>query len=450
MLPQLAEKLLKRLELNDERAAVVTFSEHWEVLGRFGAMERIGLANSSDHELTTLFRDICMGLSRIRGTELKQVGLPSGASVDLYLIAEAKHWHVLLVDVSELVEQLRDAQQRAQDAELERYRMGQEARRVKARAQSAGEQREEIRARLAMVLAEREVWRRHILGGDTEDAAFMRARFDELCGNAGAPCALESLKRWLKCAFKSEFDADRLRWQGETRGSLPREALLALAYALLIALKRSGAAVVLEVRSDEHASVLSIADRAQDFSLRESEALWQGRLADEALEDEAEFTTLLLFALGQHVKNHHGRVTRHWSEALRMRLTLSFAEQAPSEAAPILRLPNRVAFVAERLPSGNRNACQLALEALNIEVEEFSQPPELAALMPFEVVLVAPESFAGAAKRLAYQLRSYGFKGRMVALDHVPASAGMKSTFDAFFSAGSDLESLRLAVGRPE
>jgi len=457
-LPVLAQRYLQRLEVPEQRAAVISFSEHWLVLGRFGELARIGLESLDDAALVDLFRDLCIGLSRVRGSALKHLGLPNGAPVDLYLLSEAKHWHVLLVDVADTVENLREFQQRAQDAELARYQKSKEVRLHSAAKLQDAAQLALAAAEIARLEAERALLLRHIQACRHAPALVRQLALvvDMMLAPADAAISGAQWLAWLQAAFADELNQGRLQCQAFAPELLwSGDQLAAMLWSLLAALARADKAPVrVECKSDASANYWLVHDDGPDYPPALSEALWDAQAPDWQSIAVERYLASWLFACGAALARQHGRATRHWSPALRMRLTLSWPPQLPQADSPAQislprRLPSRVAIIDAQ--EGRSVLLAVALRRMGCTVTVHAEIPNAPeACRDSECLILDPELGNGQGGRYAFQLRGLGWTGRLLALGALPKAPILKQLFNGVMPAYADQDALFESVALPE
>lgn len=472
-LPEIVRKHLERNGLAAADCASLRFDPDWALAGRHGAQQRLGLDTLDDERLAEAFRDVCIGLSRVRGTFLPQVELPTGGVADLHLVAEADHFHAVLIDVRAAVEQARAHQQALQDSKLELYERRRELIDSRARLKRA---QLDLRAAQSALVLERELaqqrdWQQQAVRETIADAlgtlatqprtlALAQARVQDALARLDAPEPIRPAELSVLADRVAAAAGTLARRRGlgfELRTEKRSEAGLRLPAASTLAILTAAVAQALwrtpqgrveaELRWDGMVLRLKVSDRAPDLDNRQRQQLWEQRLP--GADDPPDAASL--FALGHWLREAGGRVTLEAREGGNQ-LTLSISHiRGDGE-------------VTERLPGGGRvllcgaesallQQLDDALEPLGIQLEAIGGDAALAehALLnpPDAVLLALPRAQAA---KLAFKLRGRGFAGRLVlVVDGVPGegSTPKQSGLDAELAWPASRDALLRAIHGP-
>lgn len=473
-LPEAVGRHLERNGLNPSDCAALSFAADWSLTGRSGAQARLGLEAVSDQRVIEAFREVCVGLSRVRGTFLPQVELPTGGVADLHLVAEADRFHAVLIDVRAAVEQARAHQQALQDAKLELYERRRELVDVRSKLKRA---QAELRTAQTRLVLERELalqseWQlsaaREVIADALGSLAqqprtlpLAQARVQEALGrlevrDSERPLPLATLADRVAAAAATLARQRGLGFElrqenrSELSLKLPLTSTLAtLTSAVAQALWRTPQGrVEAELRWDGIVLRLKVSDRGPELNNQQRQQLWEQRLPT-AEEGPAAAT---LFALGWWLREAGGRVTME-TVAGGSVLTLSLS-------------PGRLdGEVTERMGGGGRvwlcgadagllHQLDDALEPLGIQLEALDADTALAEhalLNPPDALLLALPP--GQSAKLAFKLRGRGFRGRLVLLltDADPGTPALpaQSGLDAQLAWPATREALLRAIRGP-
>ena len=86
-LPRAITDYLNRAAIAPIDSLLLSFDENWQWLGYAGELARFSLEQTPAQEIASLLKALCIGLPRVRGAVLKQIGLPNGRFVDLHLFS---------------------------------------------------------------------------------------------------------------------------------------------------------------------------------------------------------------------------------------------------------------------------------------------------------------------------------------------------------------------------
>lgn len=482
------QRLLEHLHIDSEQVVVLSFSADWVLQGASGALSRLGLDQLDEQQLSQTFKDVCVGLSRLRGTHLPQLELPAGGVADLHLLAEASVFHAVLIDVRESVELARSAQQTLQELKLEvmartrevveaRQRLGQSRQRLtELQGQLLVQQQADVavRAQLAalQVELERELEQVSVrLSG--ESAALLPARRALAAAARLGPLltqlqAAPTLLQEAALQQRERVDLDQLvagcvdgatqlaRERGlgfelrlnrrSTEVPLFNTALLrqicscTLNQALL---RCPSGRIQAQLRWEGGVLKLLVTAPGTGFSEAERAALW-----DAAIADPADPVQGALLALGALLRKVTGRATSETLPEGEHCLTVSVAQAA------------RDGEITERLVSGGRvwllieNAAQLALAqqrlhelGLDVEVRGADKVLELALRYAPDAILI--DSALDDAVRLAFQLKGRGYRGRVLALGMPADSPVARASFDSVVGSALEPDALLRAIRGP-
>ena len=450
--PAEVSKYLARVGLSETDVCVLSFDEAWALEGSHGELARFGLAELDGEQLGTLFQEICLGLSRVRGAELKQVSLPNGSAVDLYLFSAPDCVHVMLLDVQAEMDEAREWQQSAQETKLRSYEKSRELRSNRARIDNLRQEFDALKVTYTLFRT---------------TVAVLAGEFGALAGQTGehALAVASSLAAVLPFkAPQSGADLDlstlvaRLRQvtginvlvsgrNSETPTLSEPEIRATLLAALQQAkLRATGAAIKATLIWDGTSLLFSVFDGGADFTTAQRLALWEGQLP----KDECDELTAHLLVLGARLRAACGRVTARWTAERGMQLTLSVRNVLPPVYERTRALPPvGSGFWLLTAAENWRQAGSHALEAAGFGVElhaEVDALLERAVLDPPIAVFVDPTLQQGAGAKFAFQLRAQGFTGRIVSLGEFKGGPALRAAFNSELRWPVTDEQLRAAL----
>lgn len=486
--PPLVQRLLEQLKVDPQHVAVLSFSDRWELQTQAGALALLGLDGLDQAALSTSFREMCIGLSRLRGTHLPQVEIPSGSVVDLHLVAEATLFHAVLIDVRDSVESARVAQQTLQNLKLEvmartrevvetrqklsatRQRNVELQRQLLVQQQAAAS----VRAQLAALHVEllRELEQVSVRVSKESGAllpskralavgqrlpnllAQLNAAPLLLAGNA-PPRERLDLEQLAAVCIDSATQMARERGLGfelrvnrrSTETPLLNSALLRVLYsaAMAQAMYRcsAGQRVDAEIRWDGSGLKLEVTAPVPAFTEVQRACLWELQIAD-----PTDAVQACLLAAGCLLRHAGGRATADALNPATQRLTISVAQAA------------RDGEVTERLFSGGRvwllggSEAQVALAQqrltdLGFEFEQVEAEGLNAAALRQVPDAVLIDTQLEDAVRLAFQLKGRGYRGRILALGSPIDSPVARASFDATVAPAMEPDQLVRAIRGP-
>lgn len=500
-LPPRVLRLLEQQALAADGVLVLSFDAQWQVLELTGPADAYGLAETDRAALGERFREVCIGLSRVRGTYLPQVELPGGAVVDLYLVAEATLFHAVLVDVRGQVEQARGVQQAVQEARLE----------VAAKVRESVE----LRRQLARVRAEAEALK-GIQALQQQHLHAVRAQLDGLQvalnheldsvlrqSPEASPLRMGARRAW-ECAERLRLLSDSLRVLAlpdaaepnaagsiatdssaspgsgaaldleamlapvvDAIGSLARQAgigfllrpkrrdsigpsgwpaaqlRLLVHHALAQAVLRTPSGhVEADLSWDGQMLKLKVVHTAAAYDSAERACLWDGALPNPTRPAQG-----ALYALGRCQRALGGRITLGDSTATDPELLLSLAQPAALGAEITQRLPQGgLVFLVSTDENLARRIGQRLADAGH-EVEPALPGPALIdAARTRAPVAILLDAALEHTVRTAFQLKSQGYAGRIVVLGPLPDSPAARSSVDMRLSTDPDPQALQQAL----
>lgn len=430
-LPAAVAKFIQREGLHASAMASVSFDPNWQLLGRNGAQEALGLAGLSDAALGTLLRDVCSGWSKLHGPPIAQLTLPNGSACELHLIAERDRFHALLLDRREQIEAVRALQQAAQDNALSAQERGKQLRAANRQIKLLTQEREALKTLLACERAQR------LLAPATAPASGLRP--DALHARALALLAPLARER----AVRLEFDvaaisrAPLLEVSAQTALGLP---VYGVSQALLRA--RAGDVVKATLRCSSDALQLSVNDSGPAHSVAQRALIWES--APPSITADA--CELALYMLGTLTRQAAGRVTLP-----------ADSNGAVSLIASVPRTPQITERVGSKQISlrgyslvllGETDSWREQLSALHASVaawalHEDSLNDVLAA--DAGALLIRPGIHGTLAKRMVFKLRAKGFAGRIIGIAAgAPSGAAW---WDAWLLEPLDPAALKIALG---
>jgi hypothetical protein len=434
---------------------ILHVDEDWHYLGHHGDLARFDLQNMPAPELSALLKTLCIGLPRVRGTELKYVGLPNGRFVDLHLFSSKGAVHILFLDVREEVEKTRVWQQSAQETELKSYEKTREIRKQRTSLADVRKQRDQLAWALALAQARASVLRHELfavsqLGPELMAAAFERVDRQSALTRTAKSCTLEDVALALEKRVIAQISLTRNRTDQRPIYADPQACAVALLPLLMFAHRRAGTATPMlaaTLKLERDTLLLSAHCGLADLSKQESALAWERKLQDARWPAEGSGKTntlwspsdLALVLCAEHQLSLGARMTRQFAPDQGLSLVLSIPLPMPTATLPLPVTPprTRVALaVGARcwlisLDASLREIVGSAIEPRGLVLESGPHPDAFAAQLqskPPQVLLIDPQ-LPGATK-LGFSARSAGFKGLIVALRSFTGGAAIKAAFD--------------------
>jgi hypothetical protein len=486
--PPSVQRLLTQLDVDTERVAMLSFSASWELMTHSGALLRLGLDTLSADDLSTAFKDICIGLSRLRGTHLPQLELPSGGTVDLHLVAEPTLFHAVLIDVRESVEAARAAQQALQNVKLEvmtRIREVAEARQklTVARQRNSELQRQllvqqqcsaAVRAQLAALHVElqREIEQVSVRA-TAESGMLLAARRAQAASERLAPLLAQltatptlllssapirervDLEQLAALCIDGATQLAREHGQGfemrlnrrSTEIPLFNTALLRVIVCCAITQAQlrcsAGLRVDVQLRWDGSSLKLDVTAPVAQYTEAERACLWDSLIAD-----PADPVLACLLALGVVLQRVQGRATVASINATQQCLSLSVAQASrDGDVTERLFTGGRVWLLAADTAQAEVAEQRLLDLGFAVEMREFEGLIDAALRHVPDAVLI--DSALEGAVRSAFQLKGRGYRGRVLALGTPPDTAVARSSFDATIPLSMEPDALVRAIRGP-
>jgi len=430
-LPLAVSRHIERENLQGSAAASFSFSANWQLLGRNGQLQALGLESLSDAAASTLLRDVCSGLAKLHGPPIAQLTLPNGTACELHLIAESDRFHTLLLDRRAQIEALRTLQQASQEHALSALARGKQLKLARVRIAELTRERDALRSTLARERAKR-LLRLATPELHAQTPTLLHARVQALV----APLAQARAVR-LELELNASLDAPLHELDPEAALGLP-------VYAIVQALLRasSGSTVKATLRVSARALQISVKDSGPALSEAERAWLWQ----EPAPGADGDDLALALYAMNALCREGNGRVTLP-----------AEADAAVTLSASLPRIvhiterstPNTLALDGQRLALwGDFTALtsELTQAGATLELHEFAESalPALNAANP-PALLVRPGTQTTLAKRLIFKLRALGFGGRVIALSATPPAGA--AWWDAWLLEPLEIVALRIALG---
>jgi hypothetical protein len=459
-LPRSVQLHLSRVSIDATETLLLSFDEQWRWLEYVGALERFALELIAPLELAELIKALCIGLPRVRGAELRHVGLPNGRAVDLHVFSAKARVHVLLLDVREEVEKTRVWQQSAQETELRSYEKTREIRKQRVSLASLKIAREELSWELALSRAQLSLIRHELLahaGADTtvQREVFTRATSRLPLARAAQRTDLQAIADALKKRIPGQISL-----QIESKASFfanPADCAHVFLPLLMFAHARFGAHTpLLAAKLDfESQSIrLSVQAGMHDLSNTESQLLWSRKLpqlGSVAQVQSLDAAQLAIVLCADRLQAGQARMTRNFHAeqglSLTMSVSLEIAEQhdganVAQRTRVALAVGARVCFLGLNASLGAM--VQTTVQARGLAFEQVFQPEALHALAKDRApqAIVLDSELPGVGK-LAFSLRAQGFSGLLIALTPLQAGAAVLSAFDFIgqraLDASSDL-----------
>ncbi len=459
ILPRAIEDYLSRAAIAPVDSLLLSFDENWRWLGYVGDLARFGLAQTPTEEIATLLKALCIGLPRVRGAALKQIGLPNGRFVDLHLFSSKSGVHVLLLDAREEVEKTRVWQQSAQETELKSYEKTRELRKQRSSLGEVRKERDVLAWALALAQARSGQLRHELFAtGAAIDAlaeALERTERNAPLIRSATTCHLEAVAHALEKLSVAQISLTRNRNDVRPIAANAAACASALLPLLMFAHRRASLSTpqlsaTLQLENDSLR--LSAFCGSNDLTARESGLAWERKLPASTYRTEqidAGFaptwspSDLALVLCAQRQASMGARLTRQFEPTLGLTLVLSVplpkgTDAETFELSPIAVPRTRVALaVGARcwLLSLDQALTQIvgtAVESRGLELEQPIYVDGLLAqlkLNPPQALLIDP-NLPGAPK-FAFSARSAGFNGLIIALRPVTGGAAIKAAFDA-------------------
>jgi hypothetical protein len=482
-LPRSVQLHLSRASIDATEALLLSFDEQWRWLEYVGALDRFALELIAPLELAELIKALCIGLPRVRGAELRHVGLPNGRAVDLHVFSAKARVHVLLLDVREEVEKTRVWQQSAQETELRSYEKTREIRKQRVSLASLKIAREELSWELALSRAQLSLIRHELLAHAGADAIVQREVFSR--ATSSLPLARATTRTDLQAiadALKKCIPG-QISLQIESKASFfanPVDCAHVFLPLLMFAHARFGTNtpfLAAKLMHESQCIKLSVQSGMHDLNNAESQLLWDrklpqlGSVAEVHRLDAAQLAIVLC---AERLRTGQARITRSFEAELGLYLTMSLlleptereAEtQTVQKTRVALAVGARVCFLGfdehrattesqvarsavdkhESALSGTQDTTLATLvratvQARGLIFEQVFQPESLRdiakAHAPQAIVL---DSHLPGVGKLAFTLRAQGFHGLLIALSPVTAGAAVLSAFDFICQKPTDL-----------
>jgi hypothetical protein len=453
--PAMVRAYLRDASVAVADSLVLHVDEQWNYLGHQGDLARFDLQNVQVTELSALLKVLCIGLPRVRGTELKHVGLPNGRFVDLHLFSSKGAVHVLFLDVRVEVEKTRVWQQSAQETELKSYEKTREIRKQRGTLSELRKQRDQLAWALALTQARASVLRHELFaagqfGPEHIAAALERADRHGALNRSMQTCLLEDIALALEKLAIAQINLTRQRNDQRPVYADPQQCAIALLPLLMFAHRRAGTntpMLAAALKFERDTLLLSAHCGMQDLSRAESALAWERKLQDPKWPTEANAkvtglwspSDLALVLCAERQQSMGARMTRQYAPDTGLSLTLSLPVPAAVsiETTAIAPARTRVALaVGARCwlvstDGALREIAATAIEPRGLVLEYCPQPEVLMAQLkanPPQVLLIDPQ-LSGAAK-FAFSARSAGFNGMVVALRPFTGGAAIKAAFD--------------------
>jgi hypothetical protein len=482
VLPRPVQAYLSGVALTVADSLLITVDEHWNYVTHHGELARFNLGDTPTEELSGLLKVLCMGLPRVRGAQLKHVGLPNGRFVDLHLFSAKNRVHVLLLDVREEIEKTRVWQQSAQETELKSYEKTREIRKQRTSVASLRAERDVLRWALALSVARAGLLRHELFAAASNAAelasALERGERHSAPARTAHFCTLEDVAKALEKLVIGQISLTRNSADMRPLYAEPRALANALLPILMFAHRRAGVSTphLSAVLAHENDALLLTAHcGAADLSTKESALLWEHKLPNfqpqtqqsgsptaptrgmSALSLTREFSPsdLALVLCADRTQGMAARITRQFESpencaaqtlqtAAGLKLCLSIplpkAANAPISAwaaAPRTRLALAVGAQCWLITQDNALAqiAATAVESRGLRLEHYPALDGLLARLSDKggnrpgAVLLDP-TIAGAGK-FAFSARSAGFAGLLIALRPMQTGAAIAAAFDA-------------------
>ena len=457
-LPRVIADYLNRAAIAPVDSLLLSFDENWQWLGYVGDLARFSLAHTPTEEIATLLKALCIGLPRVRGAALKQIGLPNGRFVDLHLFSSKSGVHVLLLDAREEVEKTRVWQQSAQETELKSYEKTRELRKQRSSLSEVRKERDVLAWALALAQARSGQLQHELFatGAAIEALAEVLERTERNAPltRSASTCSLEAIAQSLEKLSVAQISLARNRTDARPIAANAAACASALLPLLMFAHRRASLSTPLlsaTLSLENDTLRLSAYCGASDLSARESGLVWERKLpassyrANEIDAGNAPSwspSDLALVLCAQRQAAMGARLTRQFEPALGLTLLLSLPLPKglgadTSELTSIVVPRTRVGLaVGARcwLLSLDQALAQIAGTAVESRGLKLEQPTYvdglLAQLMlnPPQALLIDP-NLPGASK-FAFSARSAGFSGLIIALRPVTGGAAIKAAFD--------------------
>lgn len=467
-LPAGVQSYLLSASVAVSESLVISVDNDWNYLSHQGDLARFALQDTPLDELSALLKALCMGLSRVRGSELKHVGLPNGRFVDLHLFSSKDAVHILFLDVRSEVEKTRVWQQSAQETELKSYEKTRELRKKTSSLASVREQRDQLAWALALSWARRSAVRHELFVVSDNCAvqiagAFERAELSAPLTYQKAPCTLEQIAVVLEKIAIAQISLSRNAADQRPIHADPQGCASAVLPLLMFAHRRAGTSTPLlsaHLKLEREALILTVHCGMQELSSAESVLLWQRRFTSLKLQqgasvDKSMFSPsdLALVLCAERIAQMGARITRQFETGAGLNMVMSIPlpqlhravepidrllEQKPPQTRValavgakclLLSADNRMAHIAGTAvePRGLVLEVSAQLEGvLEMIRAQASHPGMAASVAP--VLLIDPE-LSGASK-FAFSARGAGYKGLIVALQPFESGKAIQSAFD--------------------
>ncbi len=468
LLPKSVQRYLTRASISIADCALLNFDEAWQYLGAHGDLQRFDLHQLAAPQMTELFKALCIGLHRLKGAELKYVGLPNGKSVDLHLFAGPNAVHILLLDVQDSVEQTRAWQQSAQESELRSYEKTRQLRSHKLSSAELKKHNAELRLALETERAKVMQLRHELFAnlrsrpseGNARGLEHMARAFERYNGlppvASLAESTLDDIKSALTAMLAAQIHieikgpADRLI-QADVEASA--SALLPL---LMFAHRRTAVntpALSAQLSSDSDAIRIQVYCGTADLSAAESDLLWKRLLPANRALTPVEIAALLI---AERLSEVAGRLTRGFDAATGLRLTASVPIRiadlgvVKSAASTVTKVDQ--SLFAQKLwviglTEQQQQILRAAIAQSGVEQLSFASVAEAPTLDgragPICVLLNLDHPQSG---KYAYSAKAAGYAGRIVGIGAHKLSGAVMTAFSQLLTSDTNSEQLRSAL----